>query len=311
MSEQCARKVAETVAGPLSSERLLQSLLAEGYSTLLELVPERSELYELEVLEGDVAAELMAQAAWCAERKRWREEAEGLGNPLAACLAELESDANAVSAPSARAPSRSPAALDREIRRLCSELSERDLALGIVAESARRAEVWRRLGFVTEEQYARERVGVSLSSLKAKRILAARAARVPELAAALARGRIGYEAAYLLSRVVTPKTAEEWIRRAERRTVKHLKEEVEATELLIRMGEGRDEYPLDEESLDVLFELERCIVSGDLFGRDRDAWAGEGTKRKTSGSQRSGCRTPRRLRGFGRVTLRWNVTEST
>jgi hypothetical protein len=148
--------------------------------------------------------------------------------------------------------------------------------------------------------------------------LAARAARVPELATALASGRIGYEAAYLLSRVVTPKTADEWIHRAERRTVKHLKEEVEAAELLIRMGQGRDARPLDEESLDVLFELERCIVSGDLFGRDWDAWAEEGTKRKTlggqmsgAGGQMSGARTAPRLRAFGRVTLRFTVSEST
>ena len=88
-------------------------------------------------------------------------------------------------------------AIDRELRRLCAELSKRDLALGILAENARKADVWRRLGFATELQYVRERLGVSLSCLKAKRILASRAARVPELATALSNGRIGYEAAYL------------------------------------------------------------------------------------------------------------------
>ena len=315
---ECARKVAETVTGPLSSERLLQGLLAEGYSTLLELVPERAELWELDALESDVVAELRAQAAWCAERKRWRNEAEEIAEKLSGFLTELQFDANSMPRIPASASSRSAEALDREIRRLCKQLSERDLALGIVAERARKAEVWRRLGFVTEEQYARERLGVSLSSLKAKRILAARAARVPELAEALASGRIGYEAAYLLSRVATSKTAEEWIRRAERRTVKHLKEEVDAAEFLIRMGQGREERPLDEESLDALSELERCIVSGDLFGRDREAWAGEGTKRETRGrqmsggaSQISGVRSGSRLRGFGRVTLRWTVSEGT
>jgi uncharacterized NAD(P)/FAD-binding protein YdhS len=157
----------------------------------------------------------------------------------------------------------SPEALDREIRRLCSELSERDLALGILAENARKTEVWRRLGYASEAQYARERVGVSLSSLKARRILAARSARVPALALALASGRLGYEASYLLSRVVTTSTAEEWIRRAEARTIKHLREEVEAAELLIRMQQRRDQPPLDERSLEELFELERCIVSGE------------------------------------------------
>ena len=159
--------------------------------------------------------------------------------------------------------------------------------------------MWRRLGFATELHYVRERLGVSLSCLKSKRILASRAARVPELATALSNGRIGYEAAYLLSRVVTRTTAEAWIGRAEQRTVKHLREEVEAAELLTRMGDGREQLPLDEESLDMLFELERGIVSGDLFGRTRDSWAGEGAKSKArevsqmSGgvSARDGART--------------------
>src|SRR5688572_5710278 len=175
-----------------------------------------------------------------------------------------------------------PEALDRKIRRWCSELSARDLALGIIAESARKAELWRRLGFASEAQYARERVGVSLSSLKSKRILAARSGRVPELATALATGRVGYEAGYLLSRVVTPATVEEWLCRAERRTVKHLREEVEAAELLIRMGLGPDQGPLDEQSLDALFELERRIVSGDLFGRAGDTKAGSRSELETS-----------------------------
>jgi hypothetical protein len=210
-------------------------------------------------------------------------------------------------------------ALDRELRQLCGELSERDLALGIVGESARKAEVWRRLGFATEAQYARERLGVSLSSLKAKRILAARAGRVPELATALSSGRVGYEAAYLLSRLVTPRTADAWIRHAERRTVKHLREEVEAAELLIRMGAPREQLPLDEQSLDVLFELERSIVSGEGLGRARDARAGDGARSEArAASQMSGAVSAGAVAGerrhrqwFARVTLRFSVTEKT
>ena len=77
--------------------------------------------------------------------------------------------------------------------------------------------------------------------------------------------------------MITPKTPGEWLRRAECRTVEHSREEVEAAELLIRMGQGRDQLPLDEQSIDALFELERCIVSGDLFGRTSNAWAGDDT----------------------------------
>jgi hypothetical protein len=327
---ECARKVAEAVVGPLSSERLLGALLAEGYSTLLELVPEseRSPLYDLETLEDDAAAESDRRAAWCAARRRWRSEAEELCERHLSLPPQREAG-DAVSF--AWSPSETPEVLDREIRRRCSELSERDLALGIVAESARKAEVWRRLGFATEAQYARERVGVSLSSLKAKRILAARAGRVPELATALSSGRIGYEAAYLLSRVVTPPTVREWLRHAERRTVKHLREEVEAAELLIRMGLGRDQAPLDEPSLDMMFELERCIASGDL-GRAgdnkafdcskcepaeanderREGWhAGQMSGVPRAAGRRATRRMARCDQRFGRVTLRWVVTEET
>jgi hypothetical protein len=81
---------------------------------------------------------------------------------------------------------------------------------------------------------------------------------------------------------------EEWIRRAEQRTVKHLREEVEAAELLIRMGQERDQLPLDEQGLDELLELERSIVSGDLFGRTSNAWAGDDTGARV----RAGVRRP-------------------
>jgi hypothetical protein len=307
------RKVAEAVAGPLSSDRLLQCLLAEGYSTLLELVPDCAALFEIDALESDAAAESQRQVAWCADRRRWRNEAEELceNGWLAA---ELERPDVRAPTPGVSTSTERPEALDRQIQRRCAELCERDLALGIVAEHARKVEVWRRLGFATEVQYARERLGVSVSSLKAKRILASRAARVPELATALSAGRIGYEAAYLLSRVVTPSTAEEWLRRAERRTVKHLHEEVNAAELLMRMGEPREQRPLDDASLDALFELERSIVSGDWVGQARDSWAEdappcESTRGQMSGAvARSGARREQR---FGRVTLRWSVTERT
>jgi hypothetical protein len=53
---ECARKVADAAAGPISPDGLIQALLAEGYSTLLELVPDRalSELHDIERLEHAV-----------------------------------------------------------------------------------------------------------------------------------------------------------------------------------------------------------------------------------------------------------------
>ena len=150
------------------------------------------------------------------------------------------------------------------------------MALGVLAERARKAEVWRRLGLVSEAHYARERVGVSLSSLKAKRILAARAERLPEIASALSTGRIGYEAAYLLSRVATPATVNEWVSRAEQRTVKHLREEVEAAELLIRAGDGREQQPLDEGVELWVPGTAEGQHGGALFGRRADQFIENG-----------------------------------
>jgi hypothetical protein len=308
------RKVAEAVVGPLSADRLLQNLLAEGYSTLLELVPyaERSGLYEIEGFESEVCADLEAQAAWCAERRRWQNQAEELCEKRLSTLAVLDSREGGEAMNVGCSASDTPEALDREIRCWCLELSERDLALGIVAESARKAEICRRLGFASEAQYARERVGVSLSSLESKRTLATRTGRVPELASALVSGRIGYEAAYLLSRVATAATVGEWIRRAEQRTVKHLREEVEAVELLIRMGLGPDQGPLDEQSLEALFELERAIVSGDwLEGRNGEAQADCAKSRRHDRGQMSGTLSAAARYGRGRVTFRWTVSEKT
>ncbi|HEX6766846.1 MAG TPA: hypothetical protein VF103_15230 [Polyangiaceae bacterium] len=322
-SFECARKVAEAVAGPMSPDGLLQTLLAEAFSTLLELAPPGAEpeLLEIERLECDAAAEAYARDGFRAQMRHWREDAEASCEnrvPVRAACESRDFDEPPHAADDDCSTASSPEALDGVIRRLCAELAERDLALGLLAERANKAEVWRRLGFASEIQYARERVGVSLSSLKAKRILAARSARVPELGSALASGRLGYEAAYLLSRIVTPATVNAWIRRAERRTVKHLREEVEATELLIRTGHGREQLPLDERSLHELFELERCIVSGDLLGRDRDSSAGEGAKSNAhSDGQMSGT-LPNSARNdagsrvrWGHVTLRWSVTEAT
>jgi hypothetical protein len=322
---ECARKVAESVAGPMTADRLLETLLAEGYSTLLEVCPERArgELYEIERLERDATTEAKRQADFCAERRREREEAEELWRRASSeTRARVGSEMDSPRC-EAMLTAKSPEGLDREIRCLCAELAERDLALGIVAESARRAEVWRRLGFVSEAQYACERVGVSLSSLKAKRILAARAGRLRELASALATGRLGYEAAYLLSRVATASTVEAWIRRAEQRTVKHLREEVDAAELMVRKGHGRDQLPLDEASMNELFELERCIASGDLLGGNAAGdgarggnWAGDGAKRDGGGQMSGGFGRPpateRKLAlAAARVRFRFCVREST
>jgi hypothetical protein len=75
---ECARKVADAVAGPMSPDRLIQALLAEGYSTLLELVPDGAlpELHDIERLEHEAVVASEAHVAWRAELCRFRSEAE-------------------------------------------------------------------------------------------------------------------------------------------------------------------------------------------------------------------------------------------
>jgi hypothetical protein len=111
----------------------------------------------------------------------------------------------------------------------------------------------------------------------------------------------------LLSRVATPRTVEEWLRRAERRTLKHLREEVEAAELVVRVGSAREQPPLGEQSLEELFELERSIVSGDVFERDGQMSGGE--RRLVESKRKLELGTS--ARKFGRVTLRFRARNGT
>jgi hypothetical protein len=61
-----------------------------------------------------------------------------------------------------------PVALDRQIRALADELTQRELSLGNTALRLFDADGWRRLGYASAAQYARERVGLSYSALKSR-----------------------------------------------------------------------------------------------------------------------------------------------
>jgi len=312
---ECASRVGAQVGAGRSTNELLEAMLAEALPTLAERAPQGSQdaIDQIAALEARFDEERRAQAEWCAQRERWREEAEilcrhGSARPYA------------VSAPPEVDLPDTPEGLDRELRRWCKELAERDIALGFAAQRARHAGVWRRLGFASEEHYARERLGVSLSSLKFKRALAARLARLPELREAVSSGAIGYEAAYLLSRIATPKTIREWISRARERTLKHLREEVDAAELVVRFGNGRDQLPPSAERMERFFEIERVIGSGEAIDFEapfehskvarllEDVCAPAG---QMSGGQLGADLTTREERARGRVTFRWHVTFDT
>ncbi len=256
------RRLITHLDGTTTADAHAQALLAEGFSTLLQCAPEhrRAELYELQPLLDVISTERAEHAQWCAERAGWRDEAEARARPQLKCLEE-PSPARIEE----QALPRAADELDREIRGSCADLAQRDLMLGLAMDRARANVLWLRLGFTSEAHYVRERIGLSLSSLKAKRALAVRAVDMPAIAAALSGGIIGYEAAYLVSRVATPVTVEAWVARARERTVKHLREEVEAAELFGRFGLGREVWPPDDATMTEFFELERRIVSGEVF----------------------------------------------
>jgi len=199
------------------------------------------------------------------------------------------------------------------------------------------ADGWRRLCYATESQYARERLGISRSSLVARRALAARLQALPAVAEALGAARIGVEAALQLVRIATPHTERAWLDRARQRTVKHLREEVAAALTAVRLSGEADCLPPEEAELDAYAELERAVLSGSLCqlgtvrqdsraapapalrrylvqpeSPERRAWqrmlGSLATFLGSGGIQTSAVRAPRAIASAGRVELRLRVS---
>jgi hypothetical protein len=310
-SYECARGVALNMGGSLPIDAILEGLLAEGVSTLVERLPsdQAEVLLELEQLQTQIAEERRAHAVWCAEQERWRQEAEEL---CRSNLPELELALQTLDGPLPETAE----ALDAELRQLCGDLAQRDLVLGYAAERARRVELWRRLGFASEPHYVRERLGIAISSLKQRRTMAVRSASLPEVATALESGEIGYEAACLISRIATPATVHEWLTRARERTFKHLREEVQAAELFVRFGRGRDQLPPTEATMSEVEGFERKVASGEAFEAVTrplpDFVSGTQASQISDSRRRSASnRGARSEAAFGRVTFRWHVSADT
>jgi hypothetical protein len=139
--------------------------------------------------------------------------------------------------------------------------------VGSLAERFFAADGWRELGYASGSHYARERLGMAPSSLKEKRALARRVQTVPEVAQALNQGAIGFVAASMIARVATQLTAAAWVMRAQERTVKHLREDVEVAELLARLRAGKGPIePPDEAAIASFFALRAKLVSGEFAG---------------------------------------------
>jgi hypothetical protein len=329
-----------------------EALLAEAQSTLLALLPEGTM-----DMGGWLGCDL-AQQPWVQQRRRGRDEAE------ASCendvLAEVVSMRTTCSKPAERRLTlvlasslgimplehASCTALDQEVRAMAAALARHELEVASLALRFHRAGGWRTLGYATETEYARESLGMSRSSLLARRTLALRLEKLPGIAAALGAAQIGVEAALQLVRIATPKTEAAWIERARRRTIKHLREEVAAALTAVRMAGESDCPPPEETEMAEFQALEQAVVSG-RFGEPRvesdasgsaasastrnlshpsesasDArrawcvmlgnlasWLDSGCQ--TSAAEGASLATPRAPSGAGRVTLRLRMSRET
>jgi hypothetical protein len=248
--------------GTRGSAAQVEALLAEGQETLLAGLPPGT-------IDPDRwAPRDEAQERWREQLQRWQAEAEArCEDRFRPALSQTPRvTSSGVSAAAAQGWSSlvncSAQELDELVRALSRALAGHELELSQRLLEFHRADGWRRLGYATESQYARERLGLSRSSLLARRALALRLEALPVTAQALGSAQIGVEAALQLVRIATPRTERAWVERAQQRTVKHLREEVAAALTAMRLSGELDCPPPAEPDLEEYAELERAVLSG-------------------------------------------------
>lgn len=252
----CAEIVHRHMDGGSVNE-LVQALVFEGLSTLREVLPQQAEE------PGDLTPKDDAQRAWNRRLARLRDEAELLteehvvrhkweGTPSELLVEEFD-----FAGP--------PQSIDRAMRRISRQLAEREVAIGELADRFWKADGWRRLGYATSAQYAKERLGMSIASLTDRRQLALRLNDLPSLKWALLSGDIGFEAAYLTAVVATRETDEAWALRARDRTLVHLEEDIRAAALLAQVGRRDVIEPPSAEVATEIRALEAAVVTGAVF----------------------------------------------
>jgi hypothetical protein len=256
--------------GVHGADAQVEALLAEGQETLLAALPAGS--LEAEQWERTDRA----HQGWVRELSHCRGQVEALceehfRQTLVAGRAGLEPKhpeavcdgvAHAAALGLASLEGMNSHELDRVVRELAGALGRHELELSQRVLQFHRADGWRRLGYASEAQYGRERLGMSRSSLVARRALALRLEKLPRVAEALGAGQIGVEAAQQVVRVATPKTEAAWVERAQQRTIKHLREEVGAGLVAVRSSGQADCPPPSEAEMAAFHELEQAVVSG-------------------------------------------------
>ena len=290
-----ARMLMEALGSGTTDDEFLDGLLAEAWSTMIDrMTPDEVEsaLEELTVRE-----ESDAVRKWRGRLAAWRAETEAL------CEGRIDLGVDFAGVDDVDASELGAWELDARIRELCAELASRDLRIGELWGRFRQMNGWRRLGFASEQQYARERVGVSMASLKARRALARRTGDLPEVREAIRSGTIGYEAARVIARVSTAEHATAWLERAKRRTVKHLREEADIAELAATFSAWSTAEPPTAEVVAAAQRAEAWVKSGGHYK--------EGAPVGQIGGDPPKMRLPMAGRPSARVTLRFWVSAST
>ncbi len=249
---EATRPMVELLDGRGQPGAWLESMLAEAQCALSNIAP------GADLTPEDVAQQ---QKAWLESIARGRARVDRREELAEAALPPMP---EAPLEPVLEEVPDGPLAIDRRlVRELAPRLASCDLAFGRLLARFFRARGWRVLGFASETQYARERLGMSRSAVYARMTLANRAAHLGHVGDALHQGRIGYEAASLIARVATPDTEEAWVERATRRTHKHFEEEVRAAEQIARMMRLEDPPgPPSEQEIGIVQSLERDMKCG-------------------------------------------------
>jgi len=257
------RAVVAAISGTPSTDHFVEALLAEGIVTLQNLCPDLRVPDELHDEERALADE------WRAQVDEWRKAAELECEPRIPEYTEADVDPDDLGdlwrdIDSLDLEHMAAGDLDAHLRDLARQLAERDLKLGELALDFVAQNGWGRLGHASIFQYLRERLRISHASFKAHMALARRTLTLPEVAVALEAGVIGFEAARLVCRVAERRTVQAWLERATRRTVKHLREEVECVESIARANGERQRgpEPPDEETVAAYFELQSAMLDG-------------------------------------------------
>jgi 5-methylcytosine-specific restriction endonuclease McrA len=310
---ECARMVVQHIGGGPTANGIVDALVGEGSTSLMEHLPSGTALIDYPLATDD------KQRAYDSQHAKWRDEAETLCEPR---IPRGPVAPGRITAPLPPPPSYdftgSPESIDQELGRISTALAERDVTIGNLAEALFRADGWRRLGYATRRQYAEERLGMNYTSVKEKRTLARRLGGLPYLAETLKSRRIGYEATRLVTLVATPRTDRAWAERAVVRTLRHLREEVNIALVYSRVGSDDSMLPPSEDDVREFQQARARIVTGAglvgagmPFRQESRKSADDAVERALAVSMElfeRRRRTPHRLRARGRITMRLRVS---